>query len=67
MAAYIISYSVTQNDLDEYPYLKFASGETDTGVLFSWNAVGRKHIDANVHTIVALDRSIARIISLAYP
>ena len=59
IAAYIIGYSVTQDDLDEYPYLKYASGETDTGVLISWNAVGQKHIDANAHTIVALDRSIA--------
>ena len=59
VAAYIIGYSVTQQDLDEYPYLKFATGETDTGVIISWNAVGQKHIDANAHTIVALERSIA--------
>ena len=59
IAAYIIGYSVTQEDLEAYPYLKFASGETDTGVLISWNTVGQKHIDANVHSIVALNGSIA--------
>ena len=59
VAAYLIGYSMTQDDLDAYPTLKFASGETDTGVIISWNTVGRKHIEANLHTIVALDRSIA--------
>ena len=59
VAAYIIGYSVTGDDLAECPYLKFASGETDTGVIVSWNAVGQKHVDANAHTIVALDNSVA--------
>jgi hypothetical protein len=37
VAAYIIGFSVTQDDLDTYKHLKFAKGETDTGVVISWN------------------------------
>ncbi len=37
VAAYLIGYSVTEDDLKEYSHLKFATGETDTGVIVSWN------------------------------
>ncbi|MDR0990004.1 MAG: DUF3089 domain-containing protein [Propionibacteriaceae bacterium] len=37
VAAYIIGFSVTQADLDNYPHLKFAENRTDTGVIISWN------------------------------
>ncbi len=37
VAAYVIGFSVTEQDLREYPHLKFASGAEDTGVIVSWN------------------------------
>ncbi len=37
VAAYVIGYSVTKDELNKYPHLKFAQGETDTGVIVSWN------------------------------
>ncbi len=37
IAAYVIGYSITESELKEYPHLKFATGETDTGVIVSWN------------------------------
>lgn len=37
VAAYIIGYSVTTNDLIENPHLKFAKGEYDTGVIISYD------------------------------
>ncbi len=37
IAAYMIGYSITEDDLKEYSHLKFATGETDTGVIVSWN------------------------------
>ncbi|MBQ9629770.1 MAG: DUF3089 domain-containing protein, partial [Synergistaceae bacterium] len=37
IAAYIIGFSVTKGDLEANPHLKFATGETDTGVIISWN------------------------------
>ena len=33
VAAYPIGYSITKDDLEAYPYLKFATGESDTGVI----------------------------------
>ncbi|HJJ48018.1 MAG TPA: DUF3089 domain-containing protein [Methanocorpusculum sp.] len=37
VAAYPIGWGVTQDWLDANPHLKFATGETDTGVIVSWN------------------------------
>ncbi len=37
VAAYVIGYSVTEKELQQYPHLKFAEGEEDTGVIVSWN------------------------------
>lgn len=37
VAAYIIGYSVTKSDMTKYPWLKPAKGETDTGVIISYN------------------------------
>ena len=37
VAAYIIGYSVTTNDLIENPHLRFAKGEYDTGVIISYD------------------------------
>jgi hypothetical protein len=37
VAAYVIGYSVTAEDLKEYPWIKTAQGARDTGVVISWN------------------------------
>ena len=37
VAAYIIGYCVTKEDLEANPALKFAEGADDTGVTISWN------------------------------
>lgn len=38
VACYAIGWRITQEDLDEYPHLKVASGENDTGVIVSFNS-----------------------------
>lgn len=40
VAAYLIGYSVPIKELDEYPWMKAAQGETDTGVIISYNTEG---------------------------
>jgi hypothetical protein len=37
VAAYVIGYSVTREDLRKYPWLRPAMGADDTGVIVSWN------------------------------
>lgn len=37
IAAYCIGWRVTENDLAQYPHLKMAQGEYDTGVIISFN------------------------------
>ena len=37
VAAYLIGYSVTPEDLAKYPWLKMAQGKADTGVIVSYN------------------------------
>ena len=40
IATYAIGYSVTQADLDNYPWMRLAQGETDTGVIITYNTQG---------------------------
>ena len=40
IAAYMLGFGVTQENLDEYPHLKFAEGADDTGVIISYNTEG---------------------------
>ncbi|NPD45035.1 MULTISPECIES: DUF3089 domain-containing protein [unclassified Lentimicrobium] len=37
IAAYLIGYSITAEDLANYPQLKIAQGETDNGVIITYN------------------------------
>jgi hypothetical protein len=37
VAAYVVGYSITPGYLDDHPFLKFANGPHDTGVIVSWN------------------------------
>ena len=59
IAAYVIGYAVTQDELDAYPHLKFATGEKDTGVIISWNTEGPKNVEENVQTAVLLPNAIS--------
>lgn len=40
VAAYVIGFGVQQSYLNKNTHLKFATGETDTGVIVSWNLEG---------------------------
>jgi len=37
IAAYVVGYSITPSYLAKHPFLKFAKGPNDTGVIASWN------------------------------
>lgn len=38
VACYAIGWSITQEELEEFPHLRFAAGEADTGVIVSFNS-----------------------------
>ncbi len=38
VACYAIGWRITEEELEEYPHLKFAAGEDDTGVIISFNS-----------------------------
>ena len=59
VAAYVIGYSVTKEDLAACPYLKFATGESDTGVIVSWNTEGPKNVEVNAKIVVLLPNAIS--------
>ena len=59
VAAYLIGYAVTKEELEAYPYLKFATGESDTGVIISWNTEGSGNVEQNAKTAVLLPNSIS--------
>ena len=48
VAAYAIGCSITKEDLEANPHMKFATGETDTGVIISWHAEGPKNVEENL-------------------
>jgi hypothetical protein len=54
VAAYTIGYSVTDEYLEANPHLKFAAGESDTGVIIAWNTEGPKNVETNAHNVVVL-------------
>ena len=59
VAAYVIGYAVTRDELAANPHLKFATGESDTGVIISWNTEGPKNVEQNVKTAVLLPNAIS--------
>jgi len=59
VAAYAIGYSITKGDLEENPHLKFATGETDTGVIISWNTEGPKNVEQNSTVLTVLPGAIS--------
>ncbi|MBQ9527418.1 MAG: DUF3089 domain-containing protein [Fretibacterium sp.] len=59
IAAYVIGYSVTKDDLESNPHLKFATGESDTGVIVSWNTEGPRNVKENARNGVVLPGAIS--------
>lgn len=57
VAAYVIGYSITSDFLKDHPYLKFAEGADDTGVIVSWNTEGPGN--KGQHSMVVLDGAIS--------
>ena len=54
VAAYTIGYSVTKDYLAANPHLKFATSETDTGVIIAWNTEGPRNVEVNAKSVVIL-------------
>jgi len=54
IAAYQIGYSLTKDDLRDYPHLKFATGESDTGVIITWNTEGPRNVAEKAKNVVVL-------------
>lgn len=46
VACYAIGWSITEDELQEYSHLKFAEGETDVGVLISFNSEAENITDS---------------------
>lgn len=46
VACYAIGWSVNEEDLEQYPHLRFASGEDDTGVIISFNSEAESVTDS---------------------
>ena len=59
VAAYVIGFAVTKEDLAANPHLKFATGESDTGVIISWNTEGKKSVEENAKNMVLMPNSIS--------
>ena len=59
VAAYPIGFSITKDDLEQYPYLKFAEGESDAGVIISYNTEGPKNVEENANNKVVLPGAIS--------
>lgn len=59
IAAYVIGFSITKEFLEENTHLKFAAGESDTGVIVSWNTEGPKNVEQNARNVVLLPNAIS--------
>ncbi|MCR5403945.1 MAG: DUF3089 domain-containing protein [Butyrivibrio sp.] len=57
VAAYVLGYSITADDLKANPALKFAEGADDTGVIVSWNIEGPEN--KHESNITVMNNSIA--------
>ena len=59
VAAYCIGFSITKDYLEANPHLKFATGESDTGVIVSWNTEGPRNVNENASNGVVLPGAIS--------
>ena len=46
VACYAIGWRITKEELEEYPHLRFATGEDDTGVIISFNSEAESITDS---------------------
>ena len=46
VACYAIGWNITDEEINEYPHLKFATGEDDTGVIISFNSEAEEVTDS---------------------
>ena len=46
VACYAIGWNITDEEINEYPHLKFAAGEDDTGVIISFNSEAEEVTDS---------------------
>ncbi|MBR0365419.1 MAG: DUF3089 domain-containing protein, partial [Clostridia bacterium] len=59
IAAYVIGFSITKDYLEENTQLKFATGESDTGVIISWNTEGPKNVEEIAKNAVVLPNALS--------
>ena len=59
VASYMIGFSITKDWLKDNPHLKCATGETDTGVIVSWNTEGKQNIEQNATNVVVMPGAIS--------
>ena len=59
VAAYAIGYSITREDLAANPHMRFAAGESDTGVIISWHAEGPENVELNAPNPAMLPNGVA--------
>ena len=59
VAAYVLGFSVTKDELEANPHLKFATGESDTGVIVSWNIEGPRNVEENAPNAVVMPNAIS--------
>lgn len=59
VAAYLIGFSITKDELAANSHMKFATGESDTGVIISWNTEGPKNIKENSPNAVVMPNAIS--------
>ncbi len=52
VAAYVLGYSVTMEDFERNPNMKFAEGANDTGVIVSWNTIAPGADTENLQTLL---------------
>ncbi|MBQ7567911.1 DUF3089 domain-containing protein [bacterium] len=57
IAAYVLGFSITKDDLEQNPHLRFAERPDDTGVIVSWNIEGPGN--KNAQNIVVLENSVS--------
>ncbi|MBE6514598.1 MAG: DUF3089 domain-containing protein [Thermoplasmata archaeon] len=59
VAAYVIGFSVTRDYLEANPHLRFAAGESDAGVIISWNTEGKGNVDTKAGNVVVMPGEVS--------
>ena len=59
VATYMVGFSITKDELEANPHLKFATGESDAGVVVSWHTEGPQNVEQNSSTPVLMPGGIS--------